>query len=354
MKIGLLADTHINVARKNNSFFPHVQNAINYFIKTCQEHNVEKIFILGDLFHTKHSISTDTLIKANAIIHTLRSYCPVYCLVGNHDVIALENNKLNLLDIYKYFDNVYVIDEYFKLELDSTCVCHFLPFYSTDVAKRIKSIQCDNNKKNYLFAHCGVSTFAMIMNVNSNENIVDYASQVSPQEFQKFTHTFLGHFHGYQTKDNITYVSAPFSSSFSDEFSKHGFIILDTDSNTYTFIENIYSPRFITLEFTKENIKYISTQKNCYIRFILNKHISKETLISVKQILLKTHYDVDFKFDVSYNISQSGIQIAELQGLSISQQITHQNIDEIVTEYLRQIHLPSDFTIEALLNVLHE
>lgn len=345
MKIGLLADAHMNIFRRNNTFFSHVEQAFNLFGNKCMEERVEMIIILGDLFHTKHYISTEALAKANDIIAKLAAHWPVYIITGNHDLIKQDDNSMNALDIYKYFQNVTIVSECESTYLYNDTVLHFVPFHAFDIPKTIANIKVDPKNKNYLFGHFGIKNFTMIHSSEDRE-VNDWMSDITVNELAKFDHVFLGHFHGYQNQDNVTYVSSPFQSCHGDEYSQHGFVIFDVKTPIHTFYENKYSPQFITRDFTKENIKELLNIKDHYIRFIIHKHVSKDLLVAVKTKLLANNYDVEFKF----NIANTSISVPQMDGWDAK--ITYSNPDELIQEFINQIQLPQGFDKEKLLEIL--
>lgn len=343
MKIGLVADPHMNIFRRNNTFFSHVESAFDMIVNKCTQENVEMIIILGDLFHTKHYISTEALIKANDIVARLTEKWPIYIITGNHDLIKQDDNSVNALDIYKYFKNVKVISEYQRI-FHGKHSLHFVPFHMFDIPKIITSIQTDEND-HYLFGHFGIKHFTM-MYTSDDREIADWMSEVTASDLTKFKHVFLGHFHGHNTQDNITYVGSPFQSCHGDEHSQHGFVIFDIENNTYKFYPNSDTPQFITRDFTKENIKELLNYKNHYIRFLINKHVSKELLVAVKTKLLVNNYDVEYKF----NISTNSIAVPELEGWD--ENVKYSNPEELITEFINQIRIPQEFNKEKLLETL--
>lgn len=343
-KIGLIADAHLNIFRRNNTFFSHVEQAFDYFNEICDEQDVSQIIILGDLFHTKHYISTEALIKASNVMRKLAKHRPIFCIVGNHDLVKQDNNEINVLDVYRDYKNVHIISNYERRELQFDKMFHFVPFHAFDIPKTVSNIKLEKGT-NYLFGHFGVKNFALL-NTTQDREITDYVSEITVADLNKFNHVFLGHFHGYQNQDNVTYVSSPFQSCHGDEFSKHGFVIFDIHTGEHEFYENKYSPQFITRDFTKDNIKELLNVKDHYIRFMIHKHVSKDLLVAVKTKLLANNYDVEWKF----NIADTNISVPQMDGWDAK--ITYSNPDELIQEFINQIKLPQGFDKDKLLEIL--
>src|SRR5574343_211410 len=90
MKIGMIADLHMNLLRRFNHFFVHVETAVDEFFKLSKKKKIQTIVICGDFFHTKYQLSTEALIKANKILQKLLSaawdpHVKIIIIRGNHD-----------------------------------------------------------------------------------------------------------------------------------------------------------------------------------------------------------------------------------------------------------------------------
>ncbi len=343
MKVGMIADLHMNLFRRHNPFFIHVENSIYQFKRICKEQKVDTVFILGDLFHTKYHISTEALIRANTLISSLSNEWKVVIVRGNHDLADPNNLDINLCENYKHFDNVDVIDDYDYMydAMPGRVRFHFLAHSEgKTIVDRINNISLSKGVKNILCSHIAVNGFFW------HDNFADYKSMVDSTLLSDFDKVFLGHFHGYQTDGHITYVSAPLQSKYGDENAQHGFVIYDTETNEHTFHPNISTPQFITLDFNKPNIKKSFELTNHYIRFIVSKHVSKRLLDGVREELLCDNYDVDFKF----NIDNRLLSFTTIQNWD---QIDFTTLDELFANYLKQIKtIPENTTREELLQVI--
>lgn len=346
MKIGLLADLHMNLFRRFNPFFIHVENAVDVFCDECKKRKIETIIIPGDLFHTKYQLSTAALIKANNIIDRFVGIAnKVVIIRGNHDSASNVELDINLCENYKSHPKVIVVNDYYPDVLlygfqKNSVALHYLAYFDgKEAEEKIAAIQTQDYKKNYLFAHLAVTGFKM------NANYEDKDAPITSSVLEKFDGVFLGHFHNYQNKNSIYYISSPLESKHGDEFGKHGFMFLDTDSNKAEFVENKTSPRFITLDMNKENVRNALTLKNHYIRFIVQKHVSRDLLLTVRQKLLVNNFDVEYKFNIKDDILQ-------FTSLSNWEDVSHNSIDELFTKFLQQTKTPTDTTKEELLEAI--
>lgn len=290
MKYGIISDTHIKVYRKHSSFWQHIEKTFDFFYELCEEKKVDVIIHGGDVFHVKDTISTAAFVEANKIFKRFADRWPLHMLVGNHDSVNKNDNKINLLEVFKSYAQVY--EDYDKIE-NGTYVSHFLPYFDEHIMiQKIKEIKTVKGKKNYLFAHCGVRGFKFQI-----DGYTDLQNEITPELFKKFDQVILGHFHSHQKIGNMFYVSSPLQSKHGDETGRHGFVFYDTADDSMEFVDNIYSPKFITIDLTKEKIPEMFTLENHFIRLKIQNKLSTEVLTRLKEKLLTKNYKVDFVFD---------------------------------------------------------
>ena len=288
MKLGLIGDLHVDISGELTKF-EFVKQAILDFKQECLKRDIKRIVMLGDLFHAKVTTSTEILIKTAELINDLSKHFYIYLIVGNHDIASISESNLNLPNVFQGNANINVIEDYFMYEIDDI-VLHFQA-YGKFGANFFNAIHVEDYK-NYLFGHFGINGFVM-----QGDNITDNKSDVTPKHLEKFDGVFLGHFHGYQTEGNITYVGSPIQLRHGDELMPHGFVFVDTRTNDFEFIEYDKKPNFLTIKLTKKSYKKLLETKDSYIRILLNKKLEKQKIISLRDQLLKNNFDVTFVND---------------------------------------------------------
>lgn len=345
MKIGMIADLHLNLYRRFNPFFIHVETAVDEFVRLCKERKVEMIVIPGDFFHTKYQLSTEALIKANNILDKLIHVAPhVVIIRGNHDSASQLDLNLNLCMNYKKIPGVRIVNDYDFLEItngpSSGVTFHFVAYAEGEELKQ-KVYDCQINKKhnNILFGHFAVQGFKM------NGDYEDKNGLTQTNLLDAFKQVFLGHFHGHQHNKNIWYISSPLQSKHGDEDAQHGFMFYDSISNECEFVENKLSPKFITYDMNKENVKASFELTNHYVRFIVHKHISRDLLTTIRQKILIQNYDVEFRFNVQDDV----LNFTSMEGFV---DLKHYSIDELFTIYLQEIQTPDNTTTDQLLQAI--
>jgi DNA repair exonuclease SbcCD nuclease subunit len=99
--------------------------------ETILQHKPTLVIIMGDLLHCHERIHTTVLNKALEFIDMIRSLCPVYVLVGNHDYInnsqfLTDNHWMNALKLWK---DVTIVDKpihLFKDKYFSFVLCPYV------------------------------------------------------------------------------------------------------------------------------------------------------------------------------------------------------------------------------------
>jgi len=322
-KIAFISDTHLNIWRKNNRFFKHIDSMFENFYKLCEGQNIDIIVHLGDLFDSKHVVATEGLIRVDRIIEKFAARWPMILIPGNHDMVMNDDTEINLVSNYKTYNNVFVADKYSCINLGDN-ILHCLPYIKNNLINEINNIKIDNKKNNILLSHLGVIGFKV--HENASEYINNSIGQIKKGYLKKFNKVFLGHYHGYQDNNHIVYVSAPLQSRHGDQKDKHGFVIYNTYDDKFSFYENVATPNFIETTLTKENISKLLKLKNHYIKIEITKKVSKDLLIQLKAKLLRNNYDIKWKY--SFQESES---LATIDGWS---DIVYESPETIIKKYI--------------------
>lgn len=324
MKIGLISDLHIQAFKKNSPFLKHIFETMENFYDLCKKKKVKEVFILGDTFHVKNQIELDALSDS---IDFVRKYTKIYLhrfLVGNHDRITYENNVKNFTKIFA--SDADVIEDYKYIDYDENRF-HFMPYFEDHIIKE-KLNNIKYSKNNYLFGHFAFKGF------NYDSGHEDIKSELSPEDInKKIKHTFSGHYHEHQSKNNVTYISSPMQHTFGDSLDKHGFIFIDSDSpQNFEFIENDKFPKFMTFELNKTSLKKIKELKSTFLRIIIKKDISSKILDDLKLELLENNHAVKYVHELETKDEKFGI-IENWDQISYvdNQQILDEYVDKIKT-----------------------
>lgn len=292
MKVALISDTQWKTWKKNHDFAKHIRRAFALFYEECRKRMVDLIVHGGDFYEYKSYMTAGCLQDSGAEVHEGSTIAKTRIVVGNHDTIY-KDHSVNLLSNFNNYRNVEVLSDYKYEDYDGVRI-HYIPYFEESrVIQIIQAAKIKKNVRNYLIGHFGVNGFSY-----QEDGYTDPQASIKPQYFGVFDHVFLGHFHHFQSKGNITYISSPFQFRHGDERGKHGFIFLDTDTGEWEFVENPHSPRFMTVELTEDNLMEVAGIKDHFLRVVLRHHVSNTILEEVGKTLKENNYDFYWDFQM--------------------------------------------------------
>ena len=240
MKFIHCADVHLdsplqgvaNAKLRREELFDSLSRLFSY----AQNINADGIIIAGDLFD---GVATEATIKNVAQLFN-DSNLPIYVLKGNHGkgdaYLALQQQtKPNV----HYFGK-----EWTTFEMDSTRICGAELDCVTD-SQKWQSFSLDANKYNIVVLHGDVDS-PNYGHINKNAIASSNANYVA-----------LGHRHFFAThkagKVPMVYSGVLEARGF-DENQPTGFVVIDTDANSYNFVpQSIRKVQTITVDATSCN-----------------------------------------------------------------------------------------------------
>lgn len=274
MRLAVFSDLHLGIKQNDESWQLYAMNWCEWFINKLKENNIEDVVFLGDFFHSRNTISVDTLYTTALILDKLKQF-KIHMIYGNHDLYYLNNNVVSAVSLFKHYPNISV---YEKPEMvvfgdKKCCMCGW-------------GYDPLNYEGDILFTHAEINAFRY----NDKQGECDKGILCSDL-LKKYKLVYSGHFHLRQTKSyaagKIRYVGNPFQMDYSDEGTCKGFDIYDTDTNETTFIENDISPKFLRMklsEMTEHDIDELKSKlKNSFFKLIIDLNIKLEDL---KELML--------------------------------------------------------------------
>lgn len=189
------------------------------------------VIMLGDTLDTKEIIRGKCL---NLIYTSLRnSKLNWIFIIGNHCWFSSEC-KEHSLEPLKALNNVTIVDRaYFEGK------SLFVPYFA-----RIEDFRASISPytlPKYLFMHQGVNGCDY-----GNGFIAENDMDIS--EIKQFDRVISGHFHAYQSKDNLTYIGTPFSHSFGESNQQKYIGIFDDEDGSLELLKTDF-PKHMTIEF---------------------------------------------------------------------------------------------------------
>lgn len=251
-KILIIGDTHLGLGYPNSvdKWFKVHREYFEEFLLPLVTKELTKDDIIihcGDLFDNRSVVPINILNYAQDLLEKLAKICPMYILIGNHDLYTKASNDVNTVKLYKYIPNITVYEEPTKIEFCGKSIL-MLPWVEK------KSDQINQLKKfsgsDYLFCHSDLNGAKMHLTSVAHKN----NDKIDVEEFSGYKNVYSGHIHILQVTKNFTFVGNNFEMDRNDINNQKGIFILDVIEESERFIKNEISPRYKKI--------YIRTQED--------------------------------------------------------------------------------------------
>lgn len=200
MRILRIGDPHVKVSNIDES-----ERLVEFVADLAMKQNVQRIEILGDLFHTHAILRLEVLEFWTWALELLSDVCEVVVLVGNHDQTGDYNSHSSALDIFQKLrrKNLHIIDA------PRAMGCFGYMPYTHDSARFIELANALNQSgAKTLVCH---QTFS-----GSKYENGFYAPDGIDPESVSFELIISGHIHAFQKFGKIIYPGTPRWDSISD------------------------------------------------------------------------------------------------------------------------------------------
>ena len=239
-KIAIFSDLHLGIKQDSVEWHNIALNWCDWFVSELKKRQIKNVAFLGDFFHTRNTISANTLHIASEILNKLSNF-NLYFILGNHDLYYANSPSISPVNLFQGRDNIKVFakPEIVKFGNRSILMCGWgynpEDFPNTDI----------------LFTHAEINMFKYNVSVGNCEEGYKPSGLL-----EKFDLVYSGHFHFRQEKvwpnKRIVYVGNTFPMDHSDTYNiEKGFDILDLDTLTSEFIKNDISPKFYKLKLSE-------------------------------------------------------------------------------------------------------
>lgn len=233
MKLAILGDTHFGV-RNDSPIFHDLYHKFykETFFPYLQEHGIEHVVQLGDLFDRRKYINFQSLASAKEYFFNPLEEMGVtlYTLLGNHDVFYKNTLKVNSTGlVLGEYNNIKMYDKPTTIEFDGVSF-DVIPWICeenmTDCIDHINA-----SKSDLCFGHFEFAGFEMDRGNICHEGM-------DAENFKRYELIMTGHFHHRSMQGNVYYIGTPYEMTWSDYNDPRGFVVFDTDTREHEFIEN--------------------------------------------------------------------------------------------------------------------
>lgn len=258
MKIVIYSDAQFNPWKDFSKILPNGRNsrlqdqlnAQDEVFKSCIDNNASLLVHTGDLFESlTEKIDKITFLTVyDKFVEFSKSGVVVVLVVGNHDWLNKTESE-HILEPFREIENVIVVDSPKVEEVGEVGFC-FLPYTRINFTNKINEIckMSKDFKHRYLFTHQGVRG----AKVGPRDTALKDEFGLLDFKVANFTFVFNGHYHKFQLLgSNFVITGSLIQKDFGEREDKKGFLVLDTETKTYTFIEN-QAPKFYKVEVKKK------------------------------------------------------------------------------------------------------
>ena len=234
-KIAILGDTHFGARGDSLKFHVYMKKFYDeVFFPYLDEHKIEHLIQLGDLFDRRKFINFNTLVECKKYFFDELKKRPIkfYTLLGNHDIFWKESLAVSSTGSILGEYNFTLIDKPSTIDIDGTTF-DLIPWICKENEKEVFDF-IDASKSDICAGHFEIAGFPMYRGMHSEEGL-------SHDMFAKYERVWSGHYHTRSKAENIEYVGTPYEMTWQDASDPKGFSIFDTSTRELEFIQNPFT-----------------------------------------------------------------------------------------------------------------
>ena len=269
MKYLIVTDTHIGASGNNSNIMSRQEVMWKKLFEIAKERDIKYILHGGDLMDNRTSIGVKSLIHIQEHLYKPLLNNPdieFHIILGNHDILYRNTLEYNSVEpLLGGLDNVFIYTRPSVLNNEILMLNWICPNDTQEYLQIIK-----NSNVPYLLGHLELNGFNVSRNSVHNGGL-------DMSVFKKFKRVLSGHFHRHSVKGNVTYLGTPVSLSMSENDTKHGFHILDTETDELEFINFDEGYIHHHIEFNEDedyDMSSLPNSENGFVRIAYMKEVS--------------------------------------------------------------------------------
>lgn len=339
-KIAIFSDLHLGIKQDDERWHKIALSWCDSFVSELKERGIKEIVFLGDFFHTRNTISVNTLHIANLFLEKLKDF-KLHMILGNHDLYFHNDSTISGVNLFKNKNNIIVYDKLTKTILGNKEVV-FCGWGYDALSERA----------DVLFTHAEINVFKFNAEVGACNT-----GYKSSELLTRYNLVYSGHFHLRQNKSwgnkRIIYPGNPYSMDHSDFFgSIKGFDILDLNTLEVETVENKVSPQFLRLSLSDICSDYyiipelVSQISGNIFKLIVDKNITHKDLNILTNLINGAH-----PFDFSYE----WVVGAESSPNEAAGNLEYFDFVDLIKEYIKLLGIDNkDKVEEYILNLYNK
>lgn len=315
----VFTDIHYGLKHNSPEHNQDCNDFINWLILEGKSRGAETCIFMGDFFHHRSTINSQTLeyaIKALSLLN--EAFTKTYFIVGNHDLYFRESRSVTSLKFATLFPNIVLIDSI--MLIDDVAL---IPWLVEEEWKDLTDI-----KTKYVFGHLELPGFKMNAMVEMPDN-----GELNREHFTHQDYVFSGHFHKRQSKGKIHYIGNPFGHNYSDVWDfDRGVMCLEWGGEP-EFLNYEDGPRFINTSLSSILATPDTFLKpKTYLQVTLDLEISYEEALFLRETFLSQYNVKEFKLVRNQNNELTS---------DYTDDIMFKTVDQIVIESINTLDLES-------------
>ena len=312
MKVAIITDTHYGARKGSKHLHDYFELFYkNVFFPSLEEHNIDTIIHMGDIFDSRKSIDLQSLQWSKRVVFEPLKKYKVHAIVGNHDCYYKNTNFVNSPELLlKDYPNIKLYSKATEIKVGKAKILMLPWICSENYEESMSSIS--KTKAKVVMGHLEVNGFKATRG-HMMENGMD------TKVFDKFEKVYSGHFHTRSNDGKIYYLGNPYEMFWNDVKDDRGFHIFDTETlehtpvnNPYRLFYNVYyddtnHKLFNATEYKDKIVKVIVKKKTNQKQF--EKFIDKLSAIGVQELKIVENFNIQGNDDFEVEETENTISI---------------------------------------------
>ncbi len=308
MKIAIITDTHFGARKGSKHLHDYFELFYkNIFFPSLEEHQIDTVVHMGDIFDSRKSMDYQSLDWANKVVFEPLKKYKVHAITGNHDCYYKNTNDINSPELLLTdYPNIKTYSKATEIKLDKLKVL-MLPWINSENYEESLNL-IKKSKSKVVMGHLELNGFKA-----TRGHMMETGMDVNT--FDKFEKVYSGHFHTRSNDGKIFYLGNPYEMFWNDVNDPRGFNIFDTETITHTSINNPYK-LFYNIYYEDTNYKLFNATEyeNKIVKIIVrkkskpkdfDKFIDKLYAVGVQDLKIIENFEIqeneDFDIDEDEN-----------------------------------------------------
>jgi len=296
MKIAIITDTHFGARKGSKHLHDYFELFYkNIFFPSLEEHKIDTVVHMGDIFDSRKSMDYQSLDWANKVVFNPLKKYKVHAITGNHDCYYKNTNDVNSPELLLTdYPNIKTYSKAKEIKLGKLKVL-LLPWINSENYEESKKV-IEKTTSRIVMGHLELNGFRAtrghMMETGMDVRVLD-----------KFEKVYSGHFHTRSNDGKIFYLGNPYEMFWNDVNDPRGFHIFDTETLEQTPVDNPYRlfyniwyeddnyKLFNATEYAGKIVKVIVKQKSDQKSF--EKFIDKLYSIGVQELKIIENFNIE-------------------------------------------------------------